>query len=231
MTPRGKRSKRGKKGTTAQSSPWRKAAGDAVGKMGQAAIERLKERLGLNTEVKQFFDNYPSTALTASFAAKLDVPAIAEGTTDLTRNGSSIRVTRTSIRGVVRPNATDTSARLVRVVAVYNPWPNGTPTAIAQLFNNTGAIDSVYSADLDATDIVVIYDQTFNVGPAIQALSNHAIHIEDSRLEHHMVWKSSDTAGTSSNLLQGGISVFAIEDAGANFATIELHRVTEFVDN
>lgn len=214
-----------------QGVNWRKPAGKAVDAMGQAAIERLKIRLGLNTETKTFFDNYPTTALSAASGVKLDPPAIPEGSTNLTRDGSSIRVTRTMIRGVIRPNSVDTGCRLCRVVAVRDDRPNGTVVTPAVIFNNTSAIDSCYSADLATSGITVLYDKTFQVGPLIQALSNAHFVIEDLYSNHHMVWKSADTAGTSTNLLQGGISVLAFEDAGSNFAQIELHRVTEFVDN
>ncbi len=210
---------------------WRKPTGKAIDAIGAAALERLKTRLGLNTEVKMQFDNYPVTAMTASWSAVLPPPTIAEGTTDSSRDGSSIRVTRTDIRGIIRPNSVDTKCRVVRVVAVYQPNPNGTVVTAANMFNNTGAVDSVYGADSFSLDISVIYDKSFEIGPDTQALSNATFHITDQRLDHHMVWKSADTTGSNSNLLQGGITVFVIEDAGANFATVEIHRSTSFVDN
>lgn len=240
----GSRKRTLKKKTSKKWPLARKAAGAAIGGLANLTLTALKKKLGLNTEL-HYFDNTPalitvSTTLNNFF----DPCVIAQGTTDTTRVGNSVRIDSIDFRFQLKSVATSTQEQdsLIRIIIVN--WGKA-PTASRGanfIVAATGNILAPYSITGAAQGVHVIYDKMFCLGADSSMVggtgfspgSPTSIYEEWvwRPAAHHIQWTQTDTTGVEANAVSGWIGVWMMVDgnAGSGPAANCWARV-RFVDN
>lgn len=206
-------------------------------RVASAGIERLKERLGLNTETKYLFDSAGGTLGTA-FGTILSLPVIPQGSTGITRNGASLRVVRQRLRWVFNTAATGTAACLVRLFILYKDMAVGNTATPASAYLNdptTWLSPQAYGYLASLDGVKCLFDKTYR----ITTLAADAPMVQDELVvelpEQEMEYTTADTTGAIGDLKRGDFEIYAAY--GGNVAAITtaptfgIQRVTEFVDN
>jgi hypothetical protein len=234
---------KGRKQPPRQRSPLQQAGGKFLDHLGKAAIEKLKVRLGLNTEEK-YADSYniSATSTTPVVLSTSCTTAIAQGLTDNTREGSTVRATKHSWKGTIYNGAANTNVgTIVRVVATR--WK---PTSGANISSNvddvlegatTSGIVSTLSAPTEhpVYENHIFFDRTFALGATadFSQANVHCFEFSYSPDDFHLAWTTADTAGTTANSI-GDMVTMIICCSGAtasNFPSVATYQRVEYVDN
>jgi hypothetical protein len=229
----------------AKRTPLQVAGASFVDQLGKAAVNKLKDKLGLNTEVKSV--DYSTSVATTNTLAVLSSDAsnpIAQGTTDSTRNGSTVRVTRFEMNGCVVNGAANLDPNsMVRVLGVrFRPTPGAftsSANALASVLYNAGVTgfpellspttipqDQAYKND-------IIFDESFALG-ATGTFPTGQFFRRDYRPEDlHLEWTAADTTGSTANSIGERIVWYAVcsQATASNFPIIKLSQRLYFVDN
>jgi len=213
--------------------------------LGKRGIESLKRKLGLNTETKTI-GFASSTATTNTLGAPLNILSnpIAQGTTDSTREGSTCRVTRLSIRGVVFNGAANLLANtMTRVLIVRFPKLVGSQyvaaTAVSSvLFNGgvsgTSELLSQYQNHEDQVyKNTVLFDRTFVFGATGTYPTCQPFEFDWSPGNLHLEWTAADSAGTFSNSIGDMVIMFIMSNTAtaSNFPVVNWSQKVDYVDN
>jgi len=225
---------------------WRQHAGKLVDIGGQAGLSRLKKALGLNTEMHNFYDLSTATAIAsiASGWTKVntvgDCPIIAQGNTNLTRVGDSIRITRILWRfGVSSLLTSAYGARVRLILAKQTLGPAA--TSGSNLSANSGLVlqnntvfDTQYAAQMEDSGINIVMDKTVQLSLAASG-STPSVTFEFEQRGYHMKWTTGDTSGSVANVTMGDLALWACYDNGPGTITgapvLSVTRRVEFVDN
>jgi len=192
-----------------------------------AALGYLKRRLGLNTEQK-YVDTSGTTTATATLVNRIASPTIAQGLTVNTRQGASIRVTRTDVRISITPVATGLSS-CIRVICVR--YTDDASPGAADILQTTTEMTSPLHNNFHEKGLQLLHDQVYPVGTTTSP-GGTAIEFSCSRANDHMVWTNTDTTGVQANLVSGGITVWWMMDSNFTTAPIIASTMrTWFVDN
>lgn len=250
MAPKRRRTRGGKRSYSAKrkparkvrkANPWapRSATGsEVISALGGYALKRLKAKLGLNTETK-FIDQDTGgisvpTSLAVSACQNI-YPLIAQGLTDNTRSGNTVRMTRFALRGVITAAAGNVlfGSRVRIIVVNHGATPYNNASA-ADILEDPGNVDSEYTADPEFKS-TVLYDRTFKFDAAGTGNGNsqsQVIEFDHRPLDHHIVWTSADTTGAQANVLRGFIAAWMIGTFTAGQAQLmRCYTRTEWVDN
>ncbi len=211
-------------------TPWQTHGGALFDHLSAAALDRLKTRLGLNTE-ENYADVALSTTLTATMATRMTPPTIPQGVGVGSRVGVSLRVKRIEFRACIAPAPTQTAPNCVRVILTRNVEPG--QASAANVVQTTTDISSPINHQAADLGIQVLYDRTFTVGLAANGAQWVQFTIRDTEFPTmHMIWPDTDTAGTPGALNEGCINVYACVDAVNTAAPIVTGRVRiAYVDN
>jgi len=220
-----------------KKTPMQQAGANFVDQLGKYAIDKLKYRLGLNTELKyvDFSSQVNTTAATwASVLNICDTP-IPQGLTDNTREGASVRVVRYSVGIQVQNGAanliTTTAVRLVGTRWERIPGsllPNTGDVIEAGALLSAPTHDPVYKNR-------IFYDKIFTLGAtnngADPNLYNDSVAFNTP--DFHLTWTTADTAGTTANSIGEFITwqSFASGFTASNPPTIAVYQRVEYVDN
>jgi hypothetical protein len=192
-------------------TPWQKHGGALFDSLSRSAIERLKNRLGLNTE-ENYADGALTTSLTTTLSTKLTPPTIAQAVGIGKRIGSSIRVTRIEVRVNVTAVAASTTGNTVRLIMTRNVETG--QAAVADILQTTTDITSPLNHQIGVLGIQVLRDVTFPVNLHGNGAYYYTTTITDSEWpDMHMIWPDSDTAGTPGALDEGCINLYMMIDS------------------
>lgn len=233
------------KKSKAKRTPLQVAGASFVDHLGKAAVEKLKTKLGLNTETKSI--DYSATVTTTNTLApgwNESSNPIAQGLTDSTREGSTCRVTRYELRGSVVNGAANLSPNTaVRIIGVrFKPSPaNFLPNATAMasvLYNaGTGGFPEFNSPVTMPEDQnyknSVIFDEVFALGPTGTFPTVQFFKKSWSPADLHLEWTAADTTGVNANAIGEHIAfyVMASTATAANFPQIAISQRVFYVDN
>jgi len=217
---------------------WQQLAGQALSEGASAGVMALRNRLGLNTEAK-VFDVAASVPMgTATWLPLLTPPVIAQGLTNGTRIGASLRVSRFQVRWHLLPFGLPAGVNdfgMLRIVGTWDPNPQQTLLTAAQIFATPAGLNSLntpYVSTLDSTGATVVYDKVFDYSlGGSNPMPHDSVQIVADDM--HMVWTSSDTLGLNANLQAGALQWWYCYNSSSGIATPTLNFLesVEFVDN
>jgi len=213
---------------------WHGAAKAGAGALVGIGIKQLKKKLGLNTENKNY-DVSGTQAITGACAPWLTPTAsLAQGNTNITRSGNSLRITHWKLRGTIYNAAANVNYQQVRVICTFmaNSPTAGTVVTPAQLLQTTTNIVSPYNTDLEG--VRVIYDKIFVIKPQITGqvvVVPFKFKWSPSYDMGHVQWTDADTTGLVANMTKGIIRIFIFDDQGANHPSVDYYSRVHFVDN
>lgn len=217
-----------------KKSPLNLAAGKFVDHLGAAAVKKLKEKLGLNTELHKFYDNL-SLAPTTTLTVWLPPPVIPQGTTNPTRVGDSCRVVSNKHRIVLSNLSTTACTVFFRMIATYrHEGYYGTPIDVNDILQTTTAISSFHSPNITGNDIRVLYDKTVGLESSLTGVARKFIDVNFDLHEQHLEWQVSDTTGANSALNAGAIEwlfMYGAIGTVTGAPGILVQREVDFVDN
>lgn len=204
-----------------------------------AALNRLKSKLGLNTELKFVDTPTASYMLTNTLSAwlALTTTAIPQGDGVSQRNGAGFRLVRYFLKGSLYNSPGNTLAGRVRII-----WVNWGKNA-AGLASSVLQVSTDINSPLNTDPLVpfkVISDKMHYVGVEPSGgLQSGAIPVyqeidfDYQPLSHHVRWTDSDTAGGPANLIEGQIAMYVIADAFSVGAPpyIKVYQRIQYVDN
>jgi hypothetical protein len=237
--------KQNQKKAKAKRTPLQVASASFVDQLGKAAVDKLKTKLGLNTEVKSI-DYSTSAALTSTLAMLTTESSnpITQGDSDSQREGSTCRVTRFDIRGCVVNGAANLDPNtMVRIVGVrFTPVPGNfvsNATAFASVLANGGA--GGFPELLSPTTLrqdqsyknTVIFDESFALGPTGTFPTGQFFRKDYHPDDLHLEWIASDTAGTLTNAIGEHIVFYGLasQATASNFPVVKLSQRVYYVDN
>jgi hypothetical protein len=225
-------SKRSYKPKAKKATTWRKYAGKALTAGGKQGIKALKMALGLNTESKNY-DVTSTSALSLTMAGYVSpMGALAQGLTNNTREGNSIRCTHWNLRIKLDKPALQSVDSAVRIIC-FRQDQCATLTTGADLLQSPTLLYSPYNTDLQG--VKVLYDKVFELhsdfaGDLRTIYKN--IHIKFGYDDGHSVWLDSDTTGNTASLQKGYVVMMAMTDTVAGAAAnITYYSRLNFVDN
>jgi hypothetical protein len=234
---------KGKQVDKKKRTPVQKTGAAFVDALGAAAVEKLKVKLGLNTETK-YTDFVSAATLTNTTAAMFNTcsTAIPQSLTDNGREGSTVRVTSQKYKFHIANSSGNTNGNTcVRMIGVR--WAPTVTTNVqgdyADILENAGATGTAellaqYTADPSYAHSV-IYDRTFVLGAYANGANPNVYLVEHeySPSDFHLRWTTADTAGTAGNSIGDIVYWYALANAAtvANYPVISYYQRVEYVDN
>ncbi len=208
-----------------------------VDELGKSAINKLKQKLGLNTEVHSVYVASGSGTMGTTLAAIQGAITVPQGATNYQRVGESLRVVTYEQYIRVWQDVSNTRNQVVRLICVYNRnnLPSTTPAASAILEDPVDPMSPINHEFYDQ-GFQLVFDEKILLSPGTSFTEGAAaLYQKIWRPENvHMTWLAGDTTGVQANLTQGGIYVYALyEDLTTGIAPPRF-RITSrltFVDN
>lgn len=192
------------------------------------ALTKLKQKLGLNTETK-FLDVAGTTTATTTLSTRIQSPTLAQGLTDSTRTGASVRITKVETRVSIVVPAAATTANVVRIIQVRY-LRTGAP-ALADILDTTTDITSPLNDHHADLGVQILKDLSVPLGTATGGDGSAYVHWTHTGLADHMTWPDADTTGTPAACLKGAIYTYWMVD---NVTTVPVFTSKSrywFVDN
>lgn len=192
------------------------------------ALLKLKQKLGLNPETK-YVDVAGTTTATSTLQSRIAAPTIAQGNTNQTRNGATVRISKVETRISITAASTAVLPTNVRIIQVRNKRAAQVP--VADILQTTTDITSPLQSDYQANGVQILKDITVCVG-AKEGNGSQWVEWTHTGLSDHVVWPDSDTAGTPGAAEQGCISTYWMLDGAFDVApTFAAKSRYWFVDN
>lgn len=197
----------------------------------------------MNTETKTI--SYTSAATLTNTAAAITncfINPIAQGVTDSTREGSTVRLTRYRIRCAVTAGAANLLPNCaVRLILVaFSKYPGNAPNnATTSVLKNGGVsgfpelLSGYTNSDDKLIKNQILWDQSFSVGVTGTFPTVQFAEFEWHPTEFHLEWTSADTAGTFTNSTGRSLVLFALASTAtaSNFPVVNFDQEIDYVDN
>lgn len=198
------------------------------------ALNKLKSRLGLNTE-SHWVDTVETNIGTGSTLSVMANPlVIPMGDTVNTRTGSSVRLTSMVVRCRIQANTAATTGTFVRVIFARIKDIRGTGFPAANILDDTQRITSHYNMGdrADAIGYTILFDKTFKIEINGQTGDIAQFMFKYKPTVHHLKWISTDTTGALTNLMSDQVRGFIMtSETGANTPNYWADYRVKFVDN
>lgn len=175
----------------------------------------------INSEVK--VSNTSSSYSPSSTGAVVDLSSVAQGDTDNTRDGDSIKPLNLTMRGLISADAsvTNNGATFVRVVVVRAKHERGTSPTWASVF---GSASTLAAKDHDNRfETKILYDRLFSLdaNKGSTLTFNKII-----KLDGHIQFD-----GGASTIRNGGIYLMHMSNVATNLPSLNVNTRLSFVDN
>jgi len=221
-----------------QQSSLQRAGSVFVDELGKSAINKLKAKLGLNTELHVVDVPSGSSVLGATLGQIQGAITVPQGTTNATRVGDSIRVVSWEQYISVRQNTTNATPQRARFIGFYNRHnaPATSPVAATQILADATDANSPIAAEFAQAGYQLVFDEVVDLAAGtgltlgVQGSFRKIWRPQDV----HMTWTQGDTTGVQANLVEGGLYVYAFrQDLGTALAapTYYITSRLTFVDN
>lgn len=192
------------------------------------ALLKLKQKLGLNPESK-YVDVAGTTTATGTLVSRIAAPTIAQGNTNQTRNGATVRISKVETRISIVAHPTATTPTTIRIIQVRNK--RAASVQVADILQTTTDIASPLQSDYAANGVVILKDMVVCLGTATGGDGCQWVEWTHQGLSDHMVWPDSDTTGLPSAVEQGCISTYWMVDNVSTAPVFTAKSRYWFVDN
>jgi hypothetical protein len=222
---RGKKPSRNGQGRQySQKSKVRTITYPMIGRKVLADIAYIKAQF--NVEYKYSDTNYVGVTNTTAGSFNI-INALSLGTTAITRNGQSIKITEISLHYSEALTTLSAAVVFARVILVYDQQPNAAAFASTDLLQN-GTTDVL-------SQYVVAYEDRFNVlydevHAMNQSDSPNIVQNYISYKPHHIEYNTGN-AGTVADITKGSLFLFIFSDQAANPPTFSSRVRIRFLDN
>ncbi len=211
-----------RKNTHGRYPSYRRVRRPLYGRLDKVALNMAKKALSLMNVEFKFRDIESSTAVSTTATSNL-LSGIAQGDTDITRDGSSCKIVSLGIRGNITINASAVASE-VRLLIVLDKQTNQATFAIGDLLATANTIGF---RNLDNnTRFRVLWDQRFNLsdqGPKIVKFQKF--------MKLQIKQKFDGTGATVADLTQNSIHIFKISTEATNTPTVTFFSRVKFIDN
>jgi hypothetical protein len=177
----------------------------------------------LNVE-KKHVDAASSFNPGAISASSVLLTGIAQGDTNESRDGSSIKLLSLSIHGRIE-KSTSTTSTVVRIVLVHDKVPDGSAPSHSDIFQDSDH-NSHYQTENMGTKYSIISDKSYVMsdgGGEMKLFRNF------KKLNQKM--RFTGTGATISDISQGALWLFAISNETTNTPTLTFRSRCMYVDN
>lgn len=147
---------------------------------------------------------------------------IAQGDTDQTRDGNSIKVTSHFMRYTFTRN-TSSTATYVRFIVFTDVSSNAAVPAVVDVLDNSSALSPLNT--LNGSRFHILMDRTYTLSADKPIVAGEYY----KKMQHHI--KFLDGSATNTNLGQGPIYLLAISNEITNTPTLSLQSRIRFLDN
>ena len=198
-----------------------KRAGASVGSAAYSALKiakRLKDMV--NTEYK-FFDTQATTNV--DYTGSLNIlNSMAQGQTDVTRIGDSIKVQNLVVRGAIASSAVATSS--LRMMIIWDPQNKTTTTA--DVLEYVGSVYAPFSPkDYDKRfQTKVLYDRVHSLVPTAESALTHFDYVIP--INQHTQFE-----GASTTINSGALKMLIISSSIANLPVVVFQARISYTDN
>lgn len=209
-------------------------ASSAISALSGFALNKLKSKLGLNTE-SHWVDTIESIVGTGSTCTAMAYPlTIPIGDSVNSRTGNSVRLTSYNAFIRISANAAAVSPTFVRVLFVKVKDVRGATIGPLTFLDSATRLTSMYNMgdSTAAQGYSVLFDKTYTINIATSDSSEAICRFTYKPLVHHLKWDSSDTTGAAGSLSDGFIRGFIMtSETGANTPNYSADHRVKFVDN
>ena len=202
----------------------------AIGLSG-IALRMLKNKLGLNTEMK-YLDTTQSGTLTAT-ATGLQYPLlIPQGLTNTTRTGDSIRLVSFKFNILMSCSAIATRSSIVKLYLVKFKDSRGATMASDVFLDDPASVQSFLNMGntVSGGGYDIIKTWTTTVEPPSTDANAKMLSYTWKPFNQQIKWTDSDTTGASNQIIDGQFALFIHANSTA-FPTYTLTQRVRFVDN
>lgn len=186
-----------------------------------------KKALALtNPEFK--LHNFQQTANTINTSGTIDtISLIAQGDTDTTRDGNSIKITRMHIRGFIKQDAVATQT-MIRMMVVLDRQTNGAQFSMSDLIADTTAGDAIVSPLVinNKFRFRVLVDRVYHMSSESSTIIKFNIFRKMG-----MKMRYSANAAAITSCPSKSIAVVFISDEATNSPTVTYFSRLRYLDN
>lgn len=223
---RGRRRRSYKRKPQSRWSTYGKAAAQ-LGKDLGTAYSWIGAATGFNTE-RKLIDTGTVTINVSNAPSPIVLAAPPRGDDYTQRNGRSIKLTSTYMKGLVKINPASTANQFVRIVIGVCLQPNGTgtnPSAITLFGTATPAITAMY--DLNFRNFYrIMYDKVVTVTPDWDT----RIVKYGKKYQMHVIFNSG-SSGSFTDIMTNALFMLVFSDQTANLPTFQFDVRSRYVDN
>lgn len=191
------------------------------------AIRNINYMKNLINSEKKFIDTtvFNSVVITTGITSAIPMTLLANGTSDVTRNGNSVLANALEIKGTLVANATALT-NVCRVVCFIDKQ-NAGGTAPVWLDVHSAAITRAFMNVQNTDRFVILRNQVFSVSTTGPAITHFEWHIPLNGL--HI--KYDGTAADQASAAENHIYCAAMSDDGTNGPTLAVLSRFSFYDN
>lgn len=209
---------------------------DRVASMARDAYTLTKEIMGeLNVEQKVLHQQGSPTALWDGVAGTQLLNDMAQGVTDSTRTGDSVKYTNMSLRFCMYSNATVAAVPVMSRIVVW--WQQGADLCSNLFPTSVGATDGVLDWNCKNTIEAVLATKDFDASRDVEILFDHSEVVipQQKSVVHHRLLrlnKHSQFENNTSNIATGFLRIgFVTNSSVAHQALCVYNTDLYFVDN
>lgn len=179
----------------------------------------------INTEVKYIDTTVQNGATVTTTSNATPITAVAQGSSDITRNGNSILIKYIVVRWQVFVNATAGDNTLRMIVFIDKDNAKGTAPTNAELFSQNGALGFT---NINNTDrFAILRDVQIDVNATGDKMKSGHFYHDCSRL--HVKYDGTDA--TQGSCAENHIYVLFVSDQATNGPTVNCISRVGFYDN
>lgn len=177
----------------------------------------------INVEHKKFDASYNAAVSNAQVTPIAELCYIAQGDTESSRNGNSIKVEGITMKGSFKVNGSATTVGdLIRLLVIQdNQQVADTAPSYSTIFESASP-DALLNSE-SVGRFSILYDKKFVLSSQSPVRSFDV----SLNMQHHV--RYNGTAAT--DIQKGGLYVFCLSDTAANHPTINLNSRTKYIDN
>lgn len=201
-------------------------AGTAIGLASKALSVASKVARLVNAEYK--FTTSTLSATSTYGGTITNLTTIAQGATEQTRNGTSIKLLNFKLRGTLQPNPSGSLVQTFRIILFRGKTENGSSFSTSDILQNTGSAfvtESFKNWD-EMTRTKILFDKKYTITFDGDGSST----VRDIRINKKLFGHVKYSSG-SSTVESGGLYLLILGDAAVNGANYAMTYRLTFTDN
>lgn len=225
-----RRNRRFRKGRsrTRGGSRWGKYGYASLAKTAFKTAKWVASVINVETKMNSVVSDASGVALAAT-ASIVPLTLTATGTTDITRNGNSIKAKSNSFKFNVKLNSSTPTSSSCRLMLVLDRASNGTTPLISDILDSDGNTPDTlehYNPDNAGSRFKIMWDRRFTIDPNGRAQYGGSSYL---RLRHHV--KYSDTTANIASATTGHLFLVYMSDQSQHYPQMYYTNRFYFIDN